>query len=229
MRALLKGYNGALPQGKYPVAALFVKTDPALIDVNIHPRKEEIKFVHEHKIEQMVQQAVKNCLVDVLAQQLSTPQKLFIQSSADFTTPTAFAREIQKNQYISSQHTNIPSSQHTNIPAPIFTPGRVVGEHELFSEPTTSVTSAVQMRSYKFIGQCYQTYLVLEKNDELIFIDQHAAHERILYERLINKKVEIQPVALLFPHTVTLAPQALELLNRHGSLFARHGIVGDCM
>lgn len=225
MRSILKGYSGALPQGRYPIAALFIETDPALIDVNIHPRKEEIKFVHEHKIEQLVQQAVKTCLAHTLSQQLSTEQTTFDRPHINFMQ--AQTNPISHN----SENITAWSNTHQNniSPEPVFTPGRIINEDELFPAPHTNQIPATQIRSYRFIGQCYHTYLVLEKDDELIFIDQHAAHERILYERIINTREPVQPIALLFPHTISLAPKALTLLTKNTSLLTQHGIIGDCM
>ncbi len=217
MRSILKGYAGALPQGRYPVAALFIQTNPALIDINIHPRKEEIKFVYEHKIEQLVQQAIKSTLAHTLTRQIQTQAPISWQhpaspQNADIQphTPSSFVQQP-------------PASE------PIFTPGRVIPEDELFPAPNTQQIPTTHLRSYRFIGQCYQTYLLLEKDSELIFIDQHAAHERILYERIINTREPVQPIALLFPHTISLAPKALALLTKNTNLLTQHGIIGDCM
>jgi DNA mismatch repair protein MutL len=224
-RAILKGYTGALPQGRYPVAILCINVDPALIDVNIHPRKEEVKFVYEHKLEQLVQQAVKNALEQMIAQQVHVETPL---SAPQYQAPL-----------VDAKHSYVPAPQISReIIKPIFTPGHILKsdnspervwqkampdklhEEKLFFTP---------VRTYRVIGECYNTYIVLEKDNEIIFVDQHAAHERILYELMIKNRAQAQPIALLFPQLVSVSKQALELLTPYVDVLAQYGIMSDVM
>jgi DNA mismatch repair protein MutL len=79
------------------------------------------------------------------------------------------------------------------------------------------------------VGQFYKTYLALEKDEELVFVDQHAAHERILYELMVSNRANVQSIALLFPQLVPVSKSALVLLAQQVELLAQYGIIGDCM
>lgn len=213
IRAILKGYEGSLPVGRYPVACLFITIDPAIIDVNIHPRKEEVKFIHDYKVEQLVRQSIKNGLGITLSAQVPLPffnQPIIAaareQSVAPIFTPASepfmpFEPDIQEST--------------VRVAAPIE------------SGPVQQLVT--QAPIYRLVGQCLRTYIVLEKDDGVLFVDQHAAHERVLYELFKTHFAQVPSVSLLFPVIVSVGTQDLELLLRYQEQLVRHGIVVDCM
>jgi len=214
-RALVRGYAGSLPQGRYPLAVIFITVDPALIDVNIHPRKEEVKFLYEHKVEHLVQQAVKDALETRVTHQ--------VQHVEPTPVTHAYAPTIRAELF----------SKRSNPIETVFTPGSLLknSEDPFCSEaaPEKILQPLLPVRAYRIVGQLYKTYIVLEKDEEVVFVDQHAAHERILFEHIVKNREQAHSIALLFPQMVLLEKEACRLLGLYTHELERYGIVGDCM
>jgi len=211
MKAVLKGYSEVYQQGRYPAVFLFIKTDAALIDVNIHPRKEEVKFIHARKIEQLMQKKVHD--------QLNNFVRTTLQQTATYQSP----------------HVNSFSPVPQTISGfrkPAFYPS-VSTIEKSFTEKSTwqpvQEQRTVATENYQLIGQFHQTYILLENDDGLLLVDQHAAHERVLYELFKKRFEQIETIKLMFPQTVTVDNEEMELLVKHQQLLAKLGIVGDQM
>jgi len=275
--ALTKGYLNVIPQGRYPAAFVFITIEPSLVDINIHPRKEEVQFAHPRTIEQLIQKTVNLTLADHLSQQLA-PQKS-VAHSLDFlsssTTPGTTKENIPFSATFSGQEqlynttintgprdifqdlpfkaTNTISSTKEDIRqdapiynssqathknrSPIYTPTE---SHQHSAEQQTnyfdtqfntqfntqSVSSPhnYNTRNYSIIGNLNKTYILLEREDGLFIVDQHAAHERVLYEIFSQRFSDIPTIPLLFPHTITLSNQEVSLIEQHKELFTRNNI-----
>jgi len=227
VKALIKGYSNIYQQGRYPAAFLFIKIDPTLVDVNIHPRKEEVKFIHAHKIEQLIQKIVN--------ERLNSDAKTSLQESVFSSQIPSYRVDL----FSSSRFDEAPSSIN-------FAPQRDL-------EPLQFMNNSIQSRSanntfsqingikpvmqqtelnvekYSLIGQLHKTYILLEKDDGLLLIDQHAAHERIFYEIFKKRFEQVETVRLMFPQTVTIDVDDMKLLIKHNHRFAKNGIIGDQM
>lgn len=236
-RALLKGYMNVLPHGQYPAACIFITLDPAHVDINIHPRKEEVSFLHPRVIESVLQQAVKQAHENYISQQLT--KKNIVEPSAQ-QYPT---------QPIDSFHSNEPSRplqsrsfsfQRNYDPIPSIVAKQTTDDTEL-QKPTTIIKPTNEELNQKavfhhnetqnrimdyscLIGQYKKTYLLLEHDDGLLIIDQHAAHERILYESFVTRFKNIATVKLIFPIMVTVGKDDLALLEPYLSLLQHNGI-----
>lgn len=248
--ALIKGYMNVLPQGRYPAGCLFVEIAPTEVDINIHPRKEEVQFLHPVRISSFVQETIKQTLEQNLSAQLKKPvtfaQPAPFQSSPLFSSPgfdtQAFrpygSTELTKNG-ISSRTPISTQSHFTPFDFDRFTQPsalETVTTVTLPSTPTfvaedtvqtsTSFFSAEEQlaQSYRIIGQYHTTYILLEQEDGLFLIDQHAAHERILYELFSTRFHEVATVNLLFPHIVALSSREVDTIEQHQQLFASHGL-----
>ncbi|MBI2353234.1 DNA mismatch repair endonuclease MutL [Candidatus Dependentiae bacterium] len=243
-RAVLKGYQGVLPPQKYPATFLFIEIDQKQIDINIHPKKEEVKFLHPGIIQSFIEETISNALK---------------QSMNDLIAPSSFDKKTvlpTVNVYTNSDNTTVPFpppsvSEKSKDPFHLS-----ITENHFFNEPFSndqinqnrieekteeSLRSTNQFISkleqvahetfiekdffYKVIGQFYATYIILEKENKLILIDQHAAHERILYEQLKINSKKIATIQLLFPHLIKLSKTDVLLLQRHQELFHQHGII----
>lgn len=225
--ALIKGYSNVLPEGKYPVAALFIDIAQDEIDVNVHPRKEEVQFLHPRIIEQSVTQVVKEALELNLSKQLQVrfdpmPQRAmqhaFSQPSVkqlypDFSTAHHYYERMQKVSVVDSTK----DVAHHDLSSPDLPDVQQKLQQQPFNEPMHQ-TTIDQQESGVLIGQYNKTYLLIEKEDGLYIIDQHAAHERIMYEQFSNKKAPVEAVSLLFPQTITLSCEQLDILERHFAL-----------
>lgn len=224
-RALLKGYANALAPSTYPCAFITINVDPLLVDINVHPKKEEVVFLHPRKIEQQVTAAVKATLEAHLSQQLQRPVTLAQpqhQPPQPWHTPhpaSPFIGTLQPHQFMSKKHIDpiLPEQQLVQPTAPL---------EQLpvaFTDTQETYLEQQQQIPYTLIGQLHKTYLIIEHPDGMLLIDQHAAHERILYEQYKTRFDLHERVQLLFPLTVALQPNERTLLEPYLPLLEQHG------
>jgi len=249
IKALIKGYSGVFPHGKYPAGYLFMRIDPTLIDVNIHPRKEEVQFVHVRKVEQLIQHAVKRILDSHVRQQLhdahtsqsSTYQPMSHSNQRPYSSSFSHAwpAQVGPAQVGPAQAGPVqawpvqvgpvqvgPVSRSFSSQAAMFSPvARSI--EEIQEEPIKQ--GNLDVLRYRLIGQYKNTYILLEKDDGLVLIDQHAAHERILYELFSKRFEDVETVSLMFPYAIELNADDLALIEKYIDLLGKHGIVADCM
>ncbi|MEZ4563419.1 MAG: DNA mismatch repair endonuclease MutL [Thermomicrobiales bacterium] len=203
--ALEEAYHSLLLVGRHPLAAVHIRLDPAQVDVNVHPTKAEVKFVDERAACRALQRA----------------------------THGALARRT---------HHDLPSMQFAPIPAmpaahqsPIpFTPPRYAPS-TVVEEPAAAPTngshaahpSGVPM--LRVLGQISGSFIIAEGPDGMYMIDQHAAHERIMYERILGlmqaRAVDQQP--LLDPLVIDLSPEELAAFERSTQELAEIGFEID--
>jgi DNA mismatch repair protein MutL len=272
--ALIKGYANVIPQGRYPIAAINITVPSHEVDINIHPRKEEVKFLHPRRVEQALQQAVKAALENNLSQHLKkevtikpAEQKTYQQQMRDFKPFNfdAFFETTDQNIFNSKPSEHLPfdtflqaktlraneekyaetnnnltqySSAHPELVegSSALILQQVQDERdkidlsqindEIFNqEKNHSQPLNISQKNYRLIGQYNNTYLLIEKEDGLFLVDQHAAHERILYELFSQRFHEVATIQLLFPHIITLNAQDMETIIPHFDIFTQHGIL----
>jgi DNA mismatch repair protein MutL len=209
-RALLAGYNKGLPPGRYPVATVSLELDTHQVDINIHPRKEEVKFMYPRIVEHLIEQSVAAGLEQHTTTQLHKTEK---------TTP---------NPFISTLDNSIPVVTKNFVP-PIknnFFPASHLHHAPDINLSVTPPSPSLPLSSptYSVLGQYAQTYIMLEHADGLMLVDQHAAHERILYELFSYRFDSVSTVALLFPHYIALSARDYDILSPHLQLLTDNGI-----
>ncbi len=221
-KALLKGYMNVLQPDKFPMAALSIAIDPAQVDVNIHPRKEEVQFLHPRILENVITDMVKKALETNLSAQL--------QKNVTITAPPSsyrFAPNEQRYMNAFEQPAFVPPIPfESRLPAP----SAPVFIAEPFIQPEVTQHSIVQeMKTqeaieYQIIGQFHKTYILIEQEDSLFLVDQHAAHERILYEQFSVRFENVATTQLLFPQIITFTSDELTILENHLEIFADNHI-----
>ncbi len=237
--ALIKGYMNVAPAGRYPIACIALTIDPSLVDVNIHPRKEEVSFVHPVVVENFIKEAVKTRLEENVTAysktrtvEFATAQKTTPATAG--STPRFFNDFPQPSPLFGAKagkpiHPQIAYTNHT--PTPAYTPFNFDATLEESQSPTVTFTQTPlptklptdpdhqeapleqTLSDARLIGQYHKTYLLIEQDDGLFLIDQHAAHERILYEKLKTQFADIATVSLLFPQLIPLSSQDLATLE----------------
>lgn len=227
LKALLKGYANVLPKDKFPVGFIFINIPQDLIDVNVHPRKEEIQFIHPGKIESLIQTAVSKSLENYLIEKIS--KTTFEEKHIEFPNqsqfvaafPTTFDFEqlpffepIENNVIDNSLELKEDSEKNSNY-------------LDIQNEFIINEDLNDKKNNYKIIGQFKNCYILLESDDGLLLIDQHAAHERILYETFINKFNEVAKVKLIFPIIITLTKRNIETLLSHLEFLKNYGIEAE--
>jgi DNA mismatch repair protein MutL len=208
--ALSRGYGELLPAGRFPLCVVFLTVPPHTVDVNVHPTKREVKFQDEravlHALVQRVRQALDQAnLFKPLS--LSTPS-VSAAVSPDIPIPDP---------------ADYPVRRRTEPPRPEL-PLRVVPKPPMQAPvvpaPLTPATQPVLWRrpdgtEFRIVGQSHELFVLVEVEGELWVVDQHAAHERVMYEQIFatlqSRQGESQ--ALLLPVTFELPPAARAALE----------------
>ena len=199
--AITQAYHTMLMVGRYPLATLFLEVDPAAVDVNVHPAKAEVRFREQNKAFSFVQRAVRRALLAYAPVPSVTPTTLWGNQPSE---PRQEGLDWSMAQDAKQAETSGASPSSDN-------------------EAEQSAFANIPL--LRLIGQIGATYLVAEGPDGLYLVDQHAAHERVLFEKLMLQydKRDIPSQTLLEAESVTLPPaqatllgEQLELLNRFG-------------
>jgi DNA mismatch repair protein MutL len=193
--ALLQAYHTLLMVGRYPLAVLFIEVPPDEVDVNVHPAKAEVRFRSPDKAFSFVQRAARRALLAYAP----VPQ---MASTSLWGAP---ARSVDPAW----------SLGHDEAPAGMQAEGGAGQEAESSPAVGTQPSAFEKVPLLRLIGQIGATYLVAEGPDGLYLVDQHAAHERVLFEKLMAQQAQrnIPSQALLTPAVVELPRAAAELLN----------------
>lgn len=252
--ALIKGYANVLPDGRYPIAAIHITVPTEEVDINIHPRKEEVKFLHPRIIEQALQKLVKKTLEQSISDHIKhkAPEtnshrtnqlfdmpnaEPFVQSSSPHFKPFNFDAFFTNTQSADTTPLSSPSREHaqSSLSFNDDTPSVSIAHYN----PTPELSSTIdiknsilnqipvveQAENYRLIGQYKKTYLLIEKEDGLFLVDQHAAHERILYELFSQKFESIPTINLIFPDIITLSEDDIIVLIPHLDILKKNGII----
>lgn len=224
--ALLQAYHTLLMVGRYPLTTLFIEMSPEDVDVNVHPTKAEVRFRSQDKIFSFVQRSVRKALLAYTPVPTVSPQLW-----GSRYVPQSEPREIGIDWSIA--HSSVDSNQLTvsSNQLSVNSGQLMVGDEEEAVGNQLRVTNyesrplSTNVPLLRLIGQIGATYIVAEGPDGLYLIDQHAAHERVLFEKLMaqreNKNIPSQ--SLLTPEIVTLPPQASKLLSEQLSALNRFG------
>jgi DNA mismatch repair protein MutL len=229
--ALLEGYHTALMKGRYPVCCLFLEIDPAAVDVNIHPAKREVKFHREFEIRKLVAQAVQETLLAFHSVESKVPgpkpkviAQAELQPAQEISAP-GLPVFPQKSKPLPATPPQIPPSAQTPLKMGFAPPEPVVSKPAVPSSPETAAlsTSGMPLLSVplRLLGVIGKLYVVLESDRGLVLLDQHAAHERILFEQMLNR-IESGGAA---PSQKLLLPETIELPARDAN-FLREQLAG---
>jgi DNA mismatch repair protein MutL len=199
--ALLHAYHTLLMVGRYPLAAVFVEIPPEEVDVNVHPAKAEVRFRNPDKVFSFVQRSVRRAILAFTPVPQVAPQNLW------GSVPSQ-PRTIDPVWSLAHDEINV-EGQRSEVESNVAVPPSLTADNPQLATPTITVPLL------RLIGQIGSTYLVAEGPDGLYLIDQHAAHERVLFEKLMaqHEQKAIPSQALLTPVVVHLPPASAKLLE----------------
>ena len=228
--ALREGYHTALMKGQHPVTFLFIEMDPAAVDVNVHPAKREVRFRDPGHVREVIVEAVRR----VVESDRGSWSKTFAAPPAPVFVPDETLPLIPFAEQVTLRRdwAQIPAP----APMPIEYPAQAVAaptEHapqSAFTPPPVAQPASTQQprpaQDFKIIGILGKLYILMENASGLVLVDQHAAHERILFEEM-RRRMEGQGVptqGLLLPLTLQVAPKDADWLQSNLEALTRTGI-----
>ncbi len=248
--AVSEAFKTSVMTGHYPVCVLKADTDPKNVDVNVHPAKIEVRFSDEKKVYSSIYWAVKNSL----SAEKYVPEVEFKAQSFDNNVKNAPVYEkaeqinLLKESYVESapkisiQKPTVISDNEENTERFSHIPKQVANEVRLkepqrFENISYTVPDSPDRPSafklpmpeadvdFKYVGQVFGTYFIIQKDNEMYIIDQHAAHERICFEELLEEfySNEVQSQMMLLPVTLTLTGAEMTLIEENADFFLQIG------
>jgi DNA mismatch repair protein MutL len=220
----MEGYRTYLLKGRYPAAVLFLELAPEAVDVNVHPSKLEVRFADAEAVRRFVAESVTATLRGAASPlgRWGLTEDDFVKTDSDLRRRRASAREflradvsaIPVSMTKGSAVTGLSISEGAEIPG--YTKAPQVEEHATEPIPVDLPLGSVDGPAFEVVGQVFAGYIICQAGEELVLLDQHAAHERILYERIVadyeRGPVVSQP--LLLAETVSVGGDAVEAFER---------------
>lgn len=212
--ALEEAFKNSVMVGKSPYCVLYLSIPANLIDVNVHPAKTEVRFADEKAVSELVFSTVKNCLMN--------------KNKKDFEKYIPSSKNQESNFSFKDGADAVQSFENPGVI-------NLFGLQSLFKNSSnksekislTGKTSLFMNKSlrenFKVVGEVFGCYLILECKNELIFVDKHAAHERIIFEKMKKSSSEYSSQMLLNPVTVTLEKQEYCAVIENLNLFSKSG------
>jgi DNA mismatch repair protein MutL len=237
--AIREGYHTALMKGQYPVTFLFVELDAASVDVNVHPAKREVRFRDPGG----VREAIVCCIQETLAGRKSEWQERFraparspeaepgkaahdLALRPEVITPYEVHRELP---HLAPPVMNKPPRTGVGVPGAASTEMEHVQQQSVRPDEARFAAPARRdgnQHEFHIIGVLSKLYVLMENADGLVLVDQHAAHERILFEELRGRMEEqgVPTQKLLLPQTFDVPPRDADWIESNLSVLQRMGI-----
>ena len=253
--ALMEGYHTALMKGRYPVCCLFLEISPAAVDVNIHPAKREVKFHREGEVRRSVADAVRQALlsfhsseskvqspkskvgeivgtrsVEEMGTTTDVVPEAFTPSLPQFPASASLPPRASEQPTLKMGFAPARPSEPQAPAAPVALRSSLEARasatvpSSILHPPSSTPLLAVPLRLVGVIGRLYA---VLESDRGLVLLDQHAAHERILFEQMLERleRKELAPSQkLLLPETIELSPRDSNFLRGQIEVLTRLGV-----
>jgi DNA mismatch repair protein MutL len=226
--AIMDGYGSFLPKGHHPTFVLFLDIEPDRLDVNVHPTKKEVRFAETEALHQLVRQSVRHAL--------SGPERTvvlgFTQAGLSQTAPeVAPTAERQTASFGDSLPAGLLSARRRdsriNVSDTVSLSGIVEGGQLAFAHEAAAAYQQAEKPDIVPLGQILRTYLVAQVGEELQVVDQHTAHERVLFQRLWrgwqSRNIPSQP--LLIPEPIELSAAQSTLLLKHRDDLEKLGLL----
>ena len=214
--ALQEAYGSFLPKGRQPQYILFFNLDPNSLDVNVHPTKREVRFSRPEVIHAGVRQAMKHVF-------FSTPAGSFPLETEDRSSENLPGKEPSSAQPFGLGVPSRSSLSFSGKPSPS---GLAQGQSLYVQEPLELYASPSPKPQVYALGQIHHTYLVGQIGQDLFIVDQHTAHERVIFERLWRdwKNQDMAQQALLIPEPLELSPHQQSLLEEWRPTLSQVGL-----
>ena len=233
--AIMQAYGNLIQSGEYPLYCIFIELDPRLVDVNVHPSKMEVRFSNERSLYHFFLSTIRKAFHDenIIPSMESGSSGAFLSKFSDEQKKESILSEL-KNR---SRYMGRGAEQQLSL---VYF--ETDGENAQQNEPTSEPQIASAQVSDVHFWQIHNRYILSQIKSGIVIIDQHVAHERILFERILRILREGEQSVgqqLLFPQTITLAmddfikfKEIVHLLNKIGfvlRIFSGTSIIIDAI
>lgn len=250
MVAVEEAFRGSIVTGKYPACVLNISVPYEAVDVNVHPAKIEVRFVNEKPIFDCVYTGVKSLINSIsekpeftlknvsqevnpftLMKQVEEIQQKWDSSPSRKNTIYSAPADLRSSSITAEEYRNYVGFEKPNPQDDVKVVCSVVEETVIKDEPAEIITPSVTVKEVdekssapmRVIGELFNTYIVAESGDNMILIDKHAAHERLIYEKLKEENEGIDRQLLLSPVIINLSKENHAAICENTDVFAKAG------
>ncbi len=225
IHSVRRAYDGLLPPRRFPIAFLFIAINPNEIDINVHPTKSDIRFSNEREINGSIFRAVTEAL---RSENICKNKDNLINERINITTE--IPKNFNRNSLLKENHVKYHETKE-NISRPSIT--KVNSDEEFAKKPyaQTKIKSILPQQNmlpfnsldsfkksdYKILGQSHNSFIIVESKTGVLFIDQHALHERIIFEELLKQRTDISVQRLLVPAVLELSAEEYSIVIENSS------------
>lgn len=230
LEAITNGHSRMLSPGNFPICYLFLEINPEYIDFNVHPQKKEVRFFNlpflfkliSDNINNFFNKDINNYNDIIIKRQLTEDRNLIEMISQPENFNKLDTYDVPQNKNLETKdHTNEPNKNIIQNDINLIRYNSIIQNRPSLKENITNIFSDNFLEfeelankpekeeiKFNYIGQVLSEFLIVEKVNEIYFIDQHAVHEKIIYEQLRNSKKTVQK--LLIPIEFTIADKSIE-------------------
>ncbi|MGM0409786.1 MAG: DNA mismatch repair endonuclease MutL [Bacillota bacterium] len=233
-------YRGLIAKNKYPIVFLFVDLNPILVDVNVHPAKKEVKFSRNNVIKSVIKKGIKNKLNNINPavqykiknktknsnknNKISENKNIKMDFNNNKNISTNSNKYLNKNRSIVKEEKKDISENNKEISISKNTNKSKNKNEKNYSSENKNLCND-NFKINKIFGQVFNSYILVETNNNLYIIDQHNAHERILFDKFYKKYKNNKTLSqkLLTPVNLELTPTEIELIDQNQDIIEKLG------
>lgn len=227
--AIDEAYKTLIPRNRYPIIITYLQISPKQVDVNVHPSKMEIKFSNEKEIFEIIYKTIKKGLAKTnLIPEVKSKNNFSVTMEKEDINNGEQTKIIHSEymNYFPSSKDSIKSGNKDLLPQEVYERENVdvlkSGDYEIYEKNIN------KNRDYKIVGTLFSTYIIIERKDAIYIIDQHAAHERILYEKYMSEYNKVQGKQTTIPILINIEPGDMEILSENENILRKLGYKYEC-
>lgn len=222
------GYGSLTNDGRFPPVFLFLEMDPGLVDVNVHPAKREVRFREGRLVSSFISESIRDALRNSQAPTISVSSDLQFRSILAGAGISYAPKEQFQDTGMFDEKISIPALRTIPPPAPAQDEKAPPPEQDVNPPPSVGVTETGEhsaVSELKILAFLDETYILASSKNGLVIIDQHAAHERVMFEKILNTEGKKTAVSqkLLIPITVELSRSEVLFIGKYSAHFSKLG------
>lgn len=231
-KAVDHAFQSQIPKTGFPFALLRLNIDASQVDVNVHPQKSEIKFSDDSAVYRTVFHALGNALQHPLSGEQTTASVqndvLFTSGNKPQKSATSYQGSFGDGERAYNSIWKVPDRIAETPVIPFIAAQKIIADKEIQPEPVIDFQDSDNGVDRIWpLGQIARTFIVAQSETSLYLIDQHAAHERIMYDKLVKAHQDIPCQELLLPIFIDALPQEIALYEEKKDIFAALGVLAE--